>query len=184
MKNTLRIYPDKCLSTPCTPWEGTEEELQELLKDMKNWLEMTEGVGLAAPQIGVNKNVFIANLTAGQRVFVNPQIVDCGPEELREREGCLSLPGSDSYVTRWNRVFVDMGGVGEEFSGRDARIIQHEMDHLCGELLLAHCSSLVKETLKKRVKKFRRFINNRYIDQLKASALAKALAGAADKTEG
>lgn len=134
----LITYPNEILLTPSTDVDVKEgQEIAELLR--KEILSLTWGscVGLAAPQIGLNKNVFIAL----KKVYFNPKIIWYSPEKQILSEGCFSLEKNkyDYKVERHDKIKLSwmnfMGKQREEFfSGFEAEVIQHEYDHLLGKL--------------------------------------------------
>ncbi len=130
-----------------------DKKVQEIIRDLKDTLKTQkepEGVGLAAPQIGKNLNIFIANYKNFQRVVINPEILKISgakSEKLKVKskkeilEGCLSLPYYYGPLKRANKITVKyLNEKGEEitedFEGFDAQIILHEIDHLNGTLFI------------------------------------------------
>lgn len=116
------------------------EHSKKLISDMFHTLKESNGVGLAAPQVGKNLNLFIVKYGDFEETFINPQIRPYGHSEQMV-EGCLSVPGIDMIVTRRGRVevrYFDRNWVEkyQEFEGVLARIIQHEYDHLIGKLIV------------------------------------------------
>ena len=113
--------------------------MNNLIHNMIDLLIESKGVGLAAPQVGVNKRVFIAVLDLERiEVFVNPVILSCSEEMELDEEGCLSVPGKVGDVLRHKSITIRYFN-GKEiktatFEGLNARIIQHEYDHLNGVL--------------------------------------------------
>ena len=127
------------------------------------------GIGLAAPQIGVPLRIFIVDLSVGQNVddlitFVNPILVKEEGTQLEE-EGCLSLPGFNSKITRPEKVIVTgLNREGNshtiEATGLMARAFQHEMDHLDGRLFVDHLSRLKRDMILRKLSKMRRADGN------------------------
>jgi peptide deformylase len=149
---TILHYPDKRLRNPGLPVEDFGSELQELVDDMAETMYAAPGVGLAAPQIGESKRLFIVDVATGDdepsdlRVFVNPKIVERDGEVVWE-EGCLSFPGLHEEVRRAERIKVraqDRHGDPFELEadGLLAIAIQHENDHLEGKLMIDHLGVL------------------------------------------
>jgi len=99
------------------------------------------GLGLAAPQVNRSERIFVANLTDGHHIFVNPEITEYSEAQGTEKEGCLSLPGVTVAVRRSKFIritYFDAAGqlfVNKKFKREDARVIQHEYDHLRGVLI-------------------------------------------------
>lgn len=122
-------------------------ELEALIETMFAVMEREEGIGLAAPQIGVQKRVMVWRHPENEEryVLLNPRIVERSEEVLTAEEGCLSIPGHAMEVERAARVVVegqDLSGKGVtvEATGLMARILQHEIDHLEGHLILDRAS--------------------------------------------
>lgn len=120
--------------------------LKKLVKDMKEVLTSLKGLGLAAPQVGMNLRLFVTTLDHGEKgqrliVMVNPKISVIGDEVCTAEEGCLSLPGIYKDVTRFEKInveFFDVEGARNvlKLSGLNSRIVQHENDHLNGVLFV------------------------------------------------
>ena len=135
---------DPCLTKVCRPVTEFNDRLHELLDDMAETLHRADGVGLAAPQVGVLRRVFIMDFGDGKGVIeaVNPRIVERrGKQE--DVEGCLSSPGEYGITRRPRRVkMVAQDRFGKEFTfeGEDlsARCVCHEYDHLDGILFKQH----------------------------------------------
>lgn len=141
-------------------------ELKKLIEDMFATLKEAEGVGLAAPQIGKNIRLFIVDCTPWgednpeladyKRVFINAEIYEESEETDLFNEGCLSLPGLHENVRRPVSIrmrYVDENFVehDEEFDGLPARVIQHEYDHIEGEVFTDHLSALRRNLLKSKL---------------------------------
>ena len=139
----IRTYPDPVLKKKAGALSDFGPESQKLFDAMIETMYVEDGVGLAAPQVGVSKRVLIASptMTRGEEfVFVNPEIVEARGREMGV-EGCLSLPGISGEIprARWIRFRAfDRKGNSVEMEIKDffARIIQHEVDHLNGILLI------------------------------------------------
>ncbi len=138
-------YPDPRLREVSTSVDDLDE-IRDLLPEMFEIMYKSRGIGLAAPQVGVRKRFFIANLTADpeekdqEQVFVNPVIVE-NSGVMKEIEGCLSLPGLEATIRRAEMVVVESGDMeGKrqqvEAEGLWAKLFQHEIDHLDGILML------------------------------------------------
>ncbi len=132
------------------------KDVKELLEDM--WITMYEfkGIGLAAPQIGENKQIFVADVEGKRMVLINPRILTREGEE-RGEEGCLSIPEVTVEIPRAKRIEVEGWNekgekIREKFEGLLARVIQHEIDHLHGTLILDYLSPYEKERLIKKLR--------------------------------
>ena len=141
----LRIYPDPILKQKAGPLLQFTEKEQKLFDDMIETMFVEDGVGLAAPQIGISKRILITapQMRKGQvYVIVNPEIYESSDREMEMgMEGCLSLPGITGEVARAKRIrlrYQDRQGHVQDIEAKDffARIIQHELDHLEGILLV------------------------------------------------
>lgn len=152
MIRPILSYPDKRLRDPARDVEVFDEELHTLIDDMAETMYAAPGVGLAAPQIGVSKRLFIVDVASDDdepsdlRVFINPEII-ATEGETTFNEGCLSFPGVREDIDRAERVTVralDKDGKPFELEadGLLAIAIQHENDHLEGKLMIDHLSIL------------------------------------------
>jgi peptide deformylase len=138
----LRLFGDPVLKQRAREVDDIDGDLVTLVHGMYETMDLEEGIGLAAPQVGVRKRLFTYDLHEGEgpRVVVNPEIVERDGEVISE-EGCLSVPGYRFEVVRAERVTMrglDLDGNELVLEGDDllARMIQHEIDHLDGVLLL------------------------------------------------
>jgi len=153
----IREYPEPVLRKKSEDVTDFGEELQSLLRDMWETMATNDGVGLAAPQIGVSLRVVVIGWRERKIVLVNPVVIEQeGEEELEE--GCLSAPGFYEKVTRPARVVVEARDEqGEpirlEEEGFMARVLMHEIDHLEGKLFLDRLSPLKRQYLKKKLQK-------------------------------
>ncbi|HOC81851.1 MAG: Peptide deformylase 2 [Synergistetes bacterium ADurb.Bin155] len=153
----IREYPEQVLRKGSQDVTDFGEDLQSLLRDMWETMVSNDGVGLAAPQIGVSLRVAVIGWRDRRIVLVNPVVIEQeGEEELEE--GCLSAPGFYEKVTRPARVVVEAQDEhGEpirlEEEGFLARVLMHEIDHLEGKLFLDRLSPLKRRYLKKKLQK-------------------------------
>ena len=144
----LTLYPDPQLRKPCEPVTSFDGELTDLAGGMLERMHASNGVGLAAPQVGVKSRVIVMNPSGEEgddRVLINPEILERTGGETTYEEGCLSFPGVYSEVRRPDackvRFFsVDGAEHEEEFTGFTSRVVQHEFDHLEGVLLVDRMS--------------------------------------------
>lgn len=142
---SIRTLGDPVLREPAAQVDPKKESLDELVKNLTETMRSAPGVGLAANQIGVLKAVFVFDMEDGLRAFANPRIVWQSEEVEEEEEGCLSLPDVRIPIKRPTRIKVeltDMSGNVRvvEAEGLLARVLQHEVDHLQGRLLLDRAS--------------------------------------------
>ena len=138
----LRLFGDPVLKQRARDVDDIDDDLVTLVHGMYDTMDLEDGIGLAAPQVGVRKRLFTFDLHEGEgpAVAIYPEIVECDGEVLSE-EGCLSVPGYRFEVVRSERVTMrglDLDGNELVLEGDDllARMIQHEIDHLDGMLLL------------------------------------------------
>jgi peptide deformylase len=155
-------YGDPVLEKPAAPVTVFDDELRKLVEDMFESMYEAHGVGLAAPQIGISKQLAVIDITFKKEpdaklVLVNPQIIHTEGKQA-EQEGCLSLPEFREKVTRANRVTVraqDLEGKFFEKTGEGllARAFLHETDHLNGKLFISHVSALKRDLIKRKIRK-------------------------------
>jgi len=153
------LHHPSALVTNFTP------EIQSLIDDMVQTMYSADGVGLAAPQIGVALRIFVVDLSVGKNIddlitFVNPILTKEEGTQLEE-EGCLSLPGFNSKIIRPEKATVTgLNREGDshtiEATGLLARAFQHEIDHLDGRLFVDRLRGLQKSLILRRVKKLSR----------------------------
>jgi peptide deformylase len=166
----LKIYPivksgDPILEKPGAPVNKFDAALEQLVEDMFASMYAAQGVGLAAPQIGLSLRLAVVDVTAGKNpeakiVLANPEIIHA-EGEVREEEGCLSVPGFRGYVMRPQFVTIkaqNAKGESYEIRGENllARAFCHEIDHLNGILFLQHLSMLKRDLIKRKIKKLRK----------------------------
>jgi peptide deformylase len=165
-----KIYPivkygDPILEKPTTPVKTFNAELEALTEDMFASMYAASGVGLAAPQIGKSLRLTVVDVTGGKNpeakiVLANPEIIHA-EGEVREEEGCLSIPGFRGYVMRPQFVTIRaQNAKGETFEIRGenllARAFCHEIDHLNGILFLQHLSMLKRDLIRRKIKKLKK----------------------------
>lgn len=165
MIHPITKYGAPVLETPAKLIEQFDEKLAELVADMFESMYAAQGVGLAAPQIGLGLRLAVIDVTVGKNpeaklVVANPEIVHAEGEQ-REEEGCLSLPGMRGYVIRPQFVTVraqDASGKEYEMRGEGllARAFCHEIDHLNGVVFIAHLSMLRRDMIKRKIRKLRK----------------------------
>ena len=165
---TLQVvkYPDPRLKEVCTPVETIDESLIALVEAMWRVMLDSRGVGLAAPQVGVTVRLFAASPSFNPddlRVYINPRIIEASGTS-DEEEGCLSFPQIYARVKR-NAVVtveaIDLEGntFQETCDDLHARIIQHELDHLDGRLLVDRMGTVAKLTNRRALKELESHFN-------------------------
>tara|TARA_Y100000310_G_C20273249_1_gene619038 strand:- start:67 stop:621 length:555 start_codon:yes stop_codon:yes gene_type:complete len=151
----ILTWPESSLSIKSHDVEDINEDIQNLITDLIDTMRSSNGLGLAAPQIGINKNIFIVDMKKISLmeeveheedilVVINPKLVD-GFGELTIQEGCLSIPDHAFWVQRATFISVEYQDINGSIntlsaSGIAAIAIQHEMDHLEGILLIDNAS--------------------------------------------
>lgn len=163
-KLTILEYPDPRLRTVATPVKSFDPALQTLIDDMFETMYEAPGVGLAATQIDVHKQLIVIDVSEEKNqplVFINPEIEALSDELSEYDEGCLSVPGFYEPVSRPARVKVkalDRNGQPFELipDGLLAVCIQHEVDHLRGKLYVDYLSSLKRTRIRKKLEKQQR----------------------------
>ncbi len=164
LRQVLR-FGDERLQRPAVDVDEITADTKALIDDMVETMYAAEGIGLAAPQVGVSERIFVADPSGGHDadallVMVNPEWV-AREGTQREDEGCLSLPGFSAAVSRPARAVVrglDRGGTWREVeaTGVLARAFAHEMDHLHGSLFLNHLNGIRRELILRKINRLRR----------------------------
>lgn len=175
----IYVAPHPVLKKVAAPVEGkVDDSIRKLMDDMMDTMYSARGIGLAAPQVGVSKRVIVMDidqrgnededgnpvgeLEKGKpRFFVNPEITWTSEELNVYQEGCLSIPGQYADVERPKRIkvkFLDYNGNAQEIEadGLLVTCIQHEIDHINGVLFVDHLSTLKRDMLLRKLKKFTR----------------------------
>jgi len=155
-------YPDPILRKKAGPVTEFGPELEELVSNMAETMYNAPGVGLAAPQIGLSKQVIVYDVSPEEErgtptALINPKITEAEGEEIGE-EGCLSVREFCAQVKRAARIVIEAQDIEGnpltiEVEDWPARVIQHEIDHLNGVLFIDHLSSLKRSLYKKKLKK-------------------------------
>jgi peptide deformylase len=158
-------YGAAVLETPARSVEKFNDELRQLCDDMFESMYAANGVGLAAPQIGIGRRLAVIDVTVGKNpearlVLANPEIIRIEGEQ-REEEGCLSVPGFRGNVARPQYVTIraqDAAGTSFEMNGEGllARAFCHEIDHLDGVLFIKHLSLLKRDLIRRRIRKLQK----------------------------
>ncbi len=163
MRLPVYLYGHPVLRKTAAPVTPDYEGLKELVEQMYSTMYDSEGVGLAAPQIGRSDRIVVIDADpvkdnfpdcAGRKLtLINPEIEILGDEEISREEGCLSLPGLSEKVPRVENIRLrwvdeDFQPHEEVITGFLARIVQHECDHLEGKLYIDHISMIRKQLIK------------------------------------
>lgn len=162
MIRTILTYPDPVLKKKSAPVPVINDKIRELVHDMAETMYDAQGVGLAAPQVGVNQRVIVIDVSQKDEkpeliVCINPMIVHSEGESFEE-EGCLSIPKYAANVHRHEEVVVRALNLdGEEVTYRAQGLLaiafQHEIDHLDGILFVDHLSPLKREMFRKKYRR-------------------------------
>jgi peptide deformylase len=162
----ILVAPDPFLKQVAAPVAAVDDAIRTLMDDMLETMYAANGIGLAAPQVGVGKRVLVADVSKSETEkrpikMANPEIVAASDDLNTYEEGCLSLPENYAEVVRPERVtiaYLDENGDAQqiEADGLLATCIQHEIDHLDGILFVDHISSLKRSMILRRLKKAKR----------------------------
>ena len=148
---SIRIIGDEILREIAEQVTEYNDNLKYIANEMIDIMHDSEGIGLAAPQIGISIRLLVVDIStleknSGPKIFVNPEILESWGENTLN-EGCLSIPGVQEEITRPERILLkynNLNGeqVTEKFEGWMARVIQHELDHLNGILFIDYLSPI------------------------------------------
>ena len=163
MKYPVTVYGDPLLRKKAKEIDKDYPNLSEVIENMWETMYYSDGVGLAAPQVGLSIRMFVVDASSGadeepeladfKKVFINPEIIETKGDDWVFNEGCLSLPEIREEVTRPDEVTIrwfdeNFEEHEETFKGFAGRVIQHEYDHLDGILFIDYLSPLRKRLLK------------------------------------
>ena len=159
----IRTYPDPVLRKEAEPVEKIDDSFREFVDAMTEVMYEKDGVGLAANQVGVLKRVIVVDAGEGQITIINPEIVQKSEEKISFEEGCLSLPDIQIKLTRPISVVATGRNLQNEpveyrAEGLLARVLQHEIDHLNGVLIIDRASSIQRSLLKSKLKKLEKYV--------------------------
>jgi peptide deformylase len=148
-------FPEPVLSKISRPIDVVSDKEKALLDDMLETMYLNQGIGLAAPQVGVSKRAIVADVGEGPIQLINP-IIEKRRGSGVSQEGCLSLPGAMVEVKRAEKISykgINRDGklVEDEAEGLLARALQHEIDHLDGKLIINYANPIKRIFLKKRL---------------------------------
>lgn len=165
-KLSIITAPDPRLKVVCKPVDVVDDEVRRLMDDMLETMYAAPGIGLAAPQVGVQLRVIVVDVTRTDEEpnpfkMVNPEVVWTSEELVTYDEGCLSLPEHYAEVSRPVRArirFVDAHNAAQEIEVEQmaATCLQHEIDHLDGTLFVDHISKLKRDIILKKLRKAKR----------------------------
>ena len=164
MIREIRLLGDPVLRRPADPVPAVDDDVRALVEDLMQTMYEADGVGLAAPQVGVSLRVIVVDTReeegADALALINPRIAESSEDTEKAEEGCLSVPGVADIVERPVRVVVealDSSGapVRVAADGLRARALQHEVDHLDGVLFLDRLSALKRRLALQKWRKLR-----------------------------
>jgi peptide deformylase len=173
MARDIVIWPNKVLTTPTKPVTDFGPDLEKLIGEMADSMREAEGIGIAAPQIGVPLRLALVGREDGTWFEIaNPQILEKS-EPVSLQEGCLSVPDEFDKVSRFRKVKVryqDKTGQWHEVTAEDrlAHVFQHEIDHLDGTVFVSHLSNLKRGLLRDKMQKLQRQLARRGDEKEKA----------------
>ena len=155
-------FPDQDLRIKAKPVESFDDELKTLTDDMFDTMHSVNGIGLAATQIGVAKQVAVIDISPEKNeplVIINPVIQILDPSKTEDYdEGCLSVPGFFEKISRPSDIklsYQDLNGKKQEIKpeGLLTKVVQHELDHLNGRLFVDHISELKRRRIRNKIVK-------------------------------
>jgi peptide deformylase len=151
----IRLYGDPVLRKMAKEIEPSSLS-KEFIREMANTMYVEDGVGLAAPQIGISERFFLYDIGEKLNMIVNPEILEMSNEKEMGEEGCLSIPDIFEKVPRAVRIkvkYYDNSGQEyiKELEGYEARVFQHEFDHLNGKLFIDYISPVKKKLLRQKL---------------------------------
>jgi len=157
-------FPDPRLRTVAEPVDQVDDSIRQLIDDMFETMYDAPGIGLAASQVNVHKQVVVMDISEDQKdplVFINPEVEVLDDATLPYDEGCLSIPGFYETIDRPSNIIVKaLDRNGEPFTlepdGLLATCIQHELDHLKGKLFVDYVSRMKRDRIRKKLEKIHR----------------------------
>jgi peptide deformylase len=159
----ILTFPDKFLRQPTKPVENIDGEIQKVIDGIADIMYEAPGVGLAAIQVGYDKSIIVYDVSLKEekrslQVLINPKIISSEGKIVSENEGCLSVPDLRTDIKRSASILVeglDREGKSLKIEADEllALVLQHEIDHLNGTLIIDHISSLKRQLYKRSVQK-------------------------------
>jgi len=162
----IYAYGQRILKKKAQPIEASYEDLTELISNMWNTMYHAKGIGLAAPQIGKGIRLFVIDteqykeedpeIEGIKKVFINAEMLNEDGDEKAFEEGCLSIPDIRGDVTRPSNIKIkyqdeNFDWIEEEYTGMNARVIQHEYDHIEGKLFTEYLQPLKRRLIKRKL---------------------------------
>jgi peptide deformylase len=167
MIRSILIHPDPRLKKPCEPITEVTPEIEVLARDMLQTMYDAPGIGLAAPQVGVMKQLIVMDCEKrpeaepSPMVLINPVVLWASEEMSVYDEGCLSIPEQYAEIQRPAIVRVGWRGLDgteqeDQFDGLWATCVQHEIDHLAGKLFIDYLGPLKRQMITRKMEKLKR----------------------------
>jgi len=159
---TVKTIGEPVLAEKAAPVDKIDDNIRTLVKEMIDTMINENGIGLAAPQVGVLRKIFVCRIQDNPPfVFINPEIISTSPDTCSYEEGCLSIPGMYADIIRPAEITIQaFNEMGKPFTieaeGILARVIQHENDHLNGKLFIEYLSDKKRDKLLKVYEKKRK----------------------------
>ncbi|MCM8797037.1 MAG: peptide deformylase [Candidatus Omnitrophica bacterium] len=169
IKLRIKVFGDSALRKKSVPVEKITEEHRRILSSMANLMYSSSGVGLAAPQVGINECMIVVDIGEGLYKLINPQIIRRQGRQVLE-EGCLSVPGISIKVKRAAKVTVkalDEYGKPVEINAEKllACVFQHEIDHIKGKLIVDYASLFDRIKIKKKLAELKKRAEDEKLSQ-------------------
>ncbi|MEI6437452.1 MAG: peptide deformylase [Candidatus Omnitrophota bacterium] len=171
----LRYYGDPVLRKTARPVKSVGAAERLIIHEMIRAMYDFDGSGLAAPQVGIDEQIFVADAGEGPYAIINPEVLRIIGKETVLEEGCLSLPGIRINVKRPETIavrYLDETGrvIERELSGLMAKIFQHEGDHLFGRMIIDYATDADREKFKVQIAKLEALSSIRPLSKVNASA--------------
>ncbi len=170
----IRLFGDPALRKKSEPVKAVSEDCRNILSVMSRLMYAEGGIGLAAPQVGINKTMIVVDIGQGLYKLINPEIVKRQGRQSME-EGCLSVPGVCVKVKRARKVLVkalDESAKPVTIEAEDllACVLQHEIDHLKGKLIVDYASFFEKIKIKNKLKALKEKLKNEGLPESKTKS--------------
>lgn len=163
--NKITTYPNPILRQQAAPIDTISKEILNISQEMVDTMYTHDGIGLAAPQVGISRQIITVDYGEGPLILFNPEIIETSSEQDEIEEGCLSLPDITVPVLRPVKIKVkfinENNNVSEiEAENLAAKVFQHEIDHLNGILIIDHISPLKKALINSQLKKLEKIYSS------------------------
>jgi peptide deformylase len=179
-KYPMRYFPDPVLRRRAEPVVIFDNTLIEVAQELINWLDRRPAFGIAAPQLGINKQVFVYKIGTHTDTVVNPVITPVDVSLISSAEGCLSFPGVSVNIPRWKTIKLEYRNIyGStqtiEATGQLAIVLQHETDHLVGTLFTDYLPKVRRDIVLNKYKKMMRAMQRNPTQQKAVRSLLKQI---------